>query len=259
MESPVVLIHGAFAGPWSMENFTTFFRDLGWTCHAPALRFHDADPGAVPDPDLAGTSIEDYTDDIAAFVQTLDAPAILVGHSMGGVIAQKLAARGLARAVVLLNGSVSWGILPSTDEERAVGTGLMASGPFWETTLRMEFDMMADLALNRLDAAAQRATFARLGPESGRAIFELFFWIFDDRHTTRIDYEKVKCPVLVVSGSDDRGVSGHTARQIATRHGAGATFFEATGFGHYLMLEPGWQAVATRCAEWMSAACELSD
>jgi pimeloyl-ACP methyl ester carboxylesterase len=118
--------------------------------------------------------------------------------------------------------------------------------------------MMADFALNRLSPVDQRATFARLGPESGRAIFELFFWIFDDRHTTRIDYEQVTCPVLVVSGSDDRGVSGHTARQIATRHGANATFFEATGFGHYLMLESGWQAVATRCADWMSAACESS-
>ncbi len=254
MESPVVLIHGAFGGPWSMETFARFFRSLGWTCHTPALRFHDADPRAAPNPGLVGTSIEGYTDDLAGFVRELDAPPILVGHSMGGVIAQKLAARGLARAVILLNGSVNWGILRSTNDERAVGTGLMAGGAFWETTLRMEFEMMADLALNRLDPEAQRATFARLGPESGRAIFELFFWIYDDRQTTRIEYDKVTCPVLVVSGSDDRGVSTQTARQIADRHGANATFFEATGFGHYLMLESGWQRVAERCAEWMSAS-----
>lgn len=258
MESSVVLIHGAFGGPWTMETFATFFRDLGWTCHVPALRFHDAAPEATPDPGLAGTSIDDYADDVAALARGLDAPPILVGHSMGGVIAQKLAARGLARAAILLNGSVNWGILPSTDDERAVGTGLMQGGAFWETTLRMEFDMMSELAFNRLAPEEQRAAFARLGPESGRAIFELFFWMFDDRSVTRIDYDQVRCPVLVVSGTEDRGVSVHTAREIARRHGEGATFHEAAGFGHYLMLEPGWETIATHCADWMTAVCETT-
>lgn len=252
MDSPIVLIHGAFGGPWCMENFATHFRDAGWACHSPVLRFHDVDPKAEPDPGLAGTSIEDYTDDLTELIRGLEAPPILVGHSMGGVLAQKLAARGLARAIILLNGSVNWGILPSTDDERAIGTGLMASGAIWETTLRMEFEMMSELALNNLDPAGQRAAFDQLVPESGRAVFELFFWIFDDRQTTRIDYDAVTCPVLVVSGTGDKGVSTHTARQIAARHGANATFHEATGFGHYLMLEPGWERVAAHCASWIS-------
>lgn len=253
MESPVVLIHGAFGGPWTMEPFAAFFRSRGWTCHTPALRFHEVDPKADAHPDLAGTSIEDYTEDIATFVRGLDRLPILVGHSMGGLIAQKLAARELAKGIVLVNGSTNWGIVPTTNDERSVGRGLMASGAFWETTVRLKFEMMAELAFNRLEPAEQRAAFDRLVPESGRAIFEFSFWMFDDHKVTQIDYDRVRCPVLVVSGTEDKGVSVHTAHQIAERHGANATVYEATGFGHYPMLEPGWETVAHHCTEWMSA------
>jgi non-heme chloroperoxidase len=253
MKKTVVLIHGAFGGAWTMDNFARLFMEHGWDCHTPSLRFHDLDSSADPDPRLGETSIEDYTDDLAEFVRKFDTRPILVGHSMGGVIAQKLAARGLAEAIVLLNSSTVWGILPSTDDERAVGTGLMSAGPFQDTIIRLEFDLMANLALNTMDPAAQRNVFARLGSESGRAMFELFFWMFDDRRTTEVDFDKVDCPVLVVSGNQDRGVSPLTAHKIADKYSDNANFYEADGHGHYLMLEPGWKEVARHCEAWMSS------
>ena len=117
MEHPVILIHGAFAGPWCMENFAGYFRDRGWTCHVPALRHHGGDPKAAPDPALATTSIDDYTADLADFIETLETPPVILGHAVGGVIAQKLAAMSLAQAIVLLNPHAPWGVLPSTDDE----------------------------------------------------------------------------------------------------------------------------------------------
>ena len=120
MDHPVILIHGAFAGPWCMDKFAGYFRDRGWTCHVPALRYHDRDPKAEPDPGLAETSVEDYTMDLENFIEELETPPVIVGHAIGAVIAQKLAARRLASAIVLINSNAPWGILPSTDDERAV-------------------------------------------------------------------------------------------------------------------------------------------
>jgi pimeloyl-ACP methyl ester carboxylesterase len=216
MKKTGVLIHGAFGGAWCMENFAEFFRRHGWICHTPNLRFHREDPTWEPDPSFAEISIEDYTNDMAEFIEKLDTAPIIFGHSMGGVIAQKLAAKGLARALVLLNSSPVWGVLPSTADERAVATRLMAAGPFWKTVLRLDFELMATYALNTMDSAAQHAVFDRLGPESGRAIFELFFWMFDEGRVTKVDFAKVKCPVLVVSGGKDRGgVSVHCPSDCA--------------------------------------------
>ncbi len=234
-----------------MSNFSEYFEQRGFRCHSPAYRYHDRPHSGDSSAILAGTSIADYIEDIVGFVKTLDTTPILVGHSLGGLIAQKLAALGLARAIVLLNGSVNWGVLPTTAQERELGKMFMASGSFWEGTLLPDFDTMAKFGLNKLDSTEQRRVFDRLTPESGRVMFELFFWIFDENQTTKIDYDGVTCPVLMVSGSDDLAIPPSTARLIAERHGPRATFYEAKGFGHYLTLEPEWKKIAEICANWM--------
>jgi len=252
MDAPVVLIHGTNAGPWTMTNFKEHFEGLGWQCHSPAYRHHDRPPSEETSKLLVGLSIADYVDDIAAAIAPLKTPPILVGHSLGGVVAQKLAAKGLARAIVLLNGSVNWGVLPTTDQERALGKMFMSAGRFWEATLLPDFDTMAKFGLNMVAPEEQRPVFDKLGPESGRVMFELFFWIFDENQTTKIDYDKVTCPVLMVSGTEDLAIPPSTSRVIAERHGSRATFHEAKGFGHYLTLEPEWKSIAALCADWMA-------
>jgi len=94
-------------------------------------------------------SIADYVEDIASFAGTLNAQPILVGHSLGGIVAQKLATRGLASAIVLLNGSVNWGVLPTTDQERELVKMFISTGAFWKEGLEGDRG-----ALRRLDRAA---------------------------------------------------------------------------------------------------------
>jgi non-heme chloroperoxidase len=236
-----------------MSNLFRYFEQRGFRCHSPTYRHHDKPRSDETSALLAGTSIADYVEDIVELVKTLDTAPILVGHSLGGVVAQKVAAMGLARAIVLLNGSVNWGVLPTTDQERALGKMMMATGSFWERTLLPDFDTMAKFGLNKLDSTEQHRVFDRLVPESGRVMFELFFWMFDENQTTKIDYDCVTCPVLMISGSDDLAVPPSTARLIAERHGSQATFHEAEGFGHYLTLEPAWKKIAEFCSNWMVA------
>lgn len=234
-----------------MANFADFFAENGFTCHSPAYRHHDPSPSPDHASLIKGLSIADYVEDIASFVETLGVQPILVGHSLGGIIAQKLASRGLASAIVLLNGSVNWGILPTTDQERDLGKIFISAGAFWEETLLPEFETMARFGFNKLDSDEQQRVFNQMGPESGRVMFELFFWMFDDNQTTRIDYDAVTCPVLVVSGSDDLAIPPSTSRLIAERHGELATFHEASGYGHYLTLESTWKEIAELCVDWI--------
>jgi non-heme chloroperoxidase len=253
MTKSVVMIHGAFAGPWCWDNYRAFFSKHGWTCHTPTLRYHGGDPKAHPDPDLANTSIADYANDIAAFVQTLDARPILLGHAVGGMIAQQVASRNLASAVVAINPNAPWGMLPETDDERAVARAFMEMGAFWKGPLRVPFDLMAPFAFNKLDVASQHAVFDRLGAESGRVMFEMFFWMFDDNRAAAIAFDKLTCPVLVVSGEDDRAVRHAIGQEIAGKYGSRGTFHLARGYAHFLFLEPGWEGPAQVCEEWMSS------
>lgn len=234
-----------------MENFAGFFEQRGFRCHTPAYRYHDDLRSEQSAKLLTGLSIADYVEDMAECVKSFSSPPILVGHSLGGLIAQKLGARGLAKALVLLNSSVTWGTLPTTEQERCLGKMLMSASRFWEGTLLPDFETMAKFGLNKLDPSEQRRVFDRLGPESGRVMFELFFWMFDENETTKIDYERVTCPLLFVSGSEDLAIPPSTSRLIAARYGSRATFHEAAGFGHYLTLEPEWKRISELCARWM--------
>ncbi|TMV09606.1 alpha/beta hydrolase [Ruegeria sediminis] len=253
MTKEIVLIHGAFAGPWCMEDYAGFFRDRGWTVHTPALRYHGGDPGDEPDPRLADTSVMDYADDIAEFVRGLGGKPVILGHAIAGVAAQKVATRGLASAIVLINPNAPWGTLPATDDERAVPQALMEGGAFWKQPMRVEFDLMAPFALNKLSEAEQHNVFNRLGAESGRVMFEMFFWMFDDHAAMKVDIDKVDCPVLVVSGAEDRAVNPDTCRDLAERYGDRGTFILAEGHAHFLFLEPGWEKVAGQIADWLEA------
>ncbi|MEM7073832.1 MAG: alpha/beta hydrolase [Pseudomonadota bacterium] len=258
MTRDIVLIHGAFAGPSCMDLYAGYFRRQGWTVHTPALRHHGGDPAADPDPGLAETSISDFTDDIAALAGSIGTRPVLLGHAVGGLVAQKVAARGLASAVVLINPNAPYGLLPATDDERAVARGLMEAGAFWTAPMRLPFEMFADFAFNRLPEADQHRVYDQMGAESGRVMFEMFFWMFDDAAAIKVPFDDVTCPVLVVSGTEDKAVNPASCRDLVTRYAGRATFMAAEDHAHFLFLEPGWERIATRIGDWLgqNLTCE---
>ncbi|MCR9212207.1 MAG: alpha/beta hydrolase [Proteobacteria bacterium] len=253
MSKPIVLIPGAFAGSWVMENLTRYFSEKGFDCHAPTFRHHLGKARDEADPALAGTSIEDYTRDIAELIKTLPEKPILFGHAVGAVIAQKLAAQGLASAVILINSNGLWGMLPPTEEERNLGRDLMAAAPFADQTMRVDFDMMAAFALNKMTPDQQHDVFDRLEPESSQVMFELFYWMFDNNRAIYVDTEKVTCPVLVLTGAEDKAVSTETAKALAEKYGDRATFYQVPDAAHFMMMEDSWPKLADYCLEWMTS------
>jgi len=244
------MIHGAFAGAWCFEAFRGVFEGQGWTVHTPDLMGHGAKAGNGPS--LAGVGIADYRAELAAILRGFAEPPVLLGHSMGGVLAQQLAAEGLASALVLVDPAPRAGLLPSADSERAAAQGLMYLGPFWTTIVHPNFDAAAGDSLNRVPPDRQRAVFDRFGPESGRALFELFFWMLDGTGATVVDTDAVRCPILCVSGSEDRVVTPATARATVAAFRNG-TYRELPGHGHMLLVEPGAEDIAHSIAAWLPA------
>lgn len=252
MNAPIVFLHGTNGGSWTMENFRQHFEKQGFECHAPTYRFHDMPPSEARNEALKGVSISDYVDDLTDFIQGLDEKPILVGHSLGGLVAQLLAAKGLAQAVVLLNSSIINGTLPTTPRERNLGKLFISSGAFWEQSLGQDFDFLAEFGLNTLPEDLQHQLCDRLDTESGRVLFEFVFWMYDENQTTKVDIEAVTCPVLFLSGSEDRAVPPSTARAMAVRYGDKARFVEIKGACHYMQFDTGWENTAQISIDWLN-------
>jgi len=105
------MIHGMWCGGWCWENYKQFFQEKGYHCITPTLRFHDMDPDETPDPQLGTTSLLDYAEDLEKEINRLEILPILMGHSMGGLLAQILGSQGLAKALILLISASPRGIM----------------------------------------------------------------------------------------------------------------------------------------------------
>jgi pimeloyl-ACP methyl ester carboxylesterase len=251
MSKDIVMVHGANEGGWCFDRFKAVFEGLGFTCHAPDLIGHGTKAADAANT-LVGVGMADYRAELEAFLKTVPPRPVLLGHSMGAVLVQQLAASGLARALILVAPAPRAGILPPTEGEKRLDQDLMGLGAFWKTVINPDFDLARIYTLNCVPDAEQRATFDKFGPESGRAFFELFFWMFDRTGATAVDTSSVACPVLCLVGADDRIVSPETARATAASY-RNATFWELLGHGHMLVLEPGADTIARRIAGWIPA------
>lgn len=113
-QSPVLLVHGAFAGAWMWEGALLALAAAGYPAVAISLRGHGGSEGHDR---LDWLSIDDYVEDVAVACAWLqgqsDRLPILVGHSMGGFIAQKFLEHHRAAGLALMCSVPPQGLLAS--------------------------------------------------------------------------------------------------------------------------------------------------
>jgi pimeloyl-ACP methyl ester carboxylesterase len=240
--APVLLIPGMFAGAWYFADWQRALAARGHPAWALDLRgHHGSRPVAAP----GRVSVSEYVDDALEAARHLGRPIVL-GHSMGGLIGQKVAEAGAAQALVLVSSAPPAGI-PAVGAAAALRMmrylpAMLLSQPL--VPRRADLDA---IVFNRTPEAERDAVFARYVPESGRAARELAF----GSAATAVDPRRVTCPVLVVAGGSDRFVPPRVARRLARRYRAAHREFP--GMGHVLVSEPGWEAVVEYVGEWLAA------
>jgi len=245
------MIHGMWGGSWYWENYKRFFEAKGYQCITPTLRFHDVAPEELPNPQLGTTSLLDYVEDLEKEIHQLDALPILMGHSMGGLLAQMLGSRGLAKALVLLTPASPRGINALTPSViRSFWSGLTKWG-FWRKPLRQTFNEAIYSMLQLLPVEEQKKIFDRFVCESGRAAFEIGFWFLDRKRASRVDEANVTCPMLVVAGGRDRITPASVVRKVAAKYIAVSTYKEFPNHAHWVIGEPHWQEVAEHVSHWL--------
>ena len=251
MSQTIVMIHGMWCCGWHLNNFKIFFNARGFTCFSPTLRYHDRDPEALPHSKLGATSLLDYAKDLEGQILKLKQRPIVMGHSMGGLIAQILASRGIANSLVLLAPAPPGGINPVRLTVIKTFWKFLTKHKFWTKPLHLPFETAVYAAFHLLSPDDQKAIYERCVYESGRAVAEIGFWMLDPKGASRVDESRVACPVLVISGTKDRMTPPSVVRKVAKKY-RGSTYKEFKNHAHWIVGEPGWEKIAGFIADWLS-------
>ena len=246
MASSVIMVHGAFCGGWIFEHFRKPFEAAGLKVVALDLPGHaEGDPAHA----VTGVSMTDYARAVAKACAAEPEPPILIGHSMGGLVAQLASRRCDLAGLVLLAPSPPWGVASSTIEEAVSAVSLHMMGPFWIQAIAPDGRLARTYSVDRLAKPDRDAAVARMRPESGRALWETLNWWMDPLMTTSLGPGPLKVRSLVMSGSRDVIHPPSTVRQTAER--IGGAYLEWPGMSHWLPGEPGWEEVAAAVLTWM--------
>jgi len=110
----IVFIHMSWGGAWAFSFYIKFFAKNGYNCHAFDLRGHGKSGGTVE-----GATMQDYVDDVRTVVMELGLNnPIVIGHSMGGLIALMYSAQYGSSATVSLDGSPSLEVQKTSEEKQ---------------------------------------------------------------------------------------------------------------------------------------------
>ncbi len=247
MSSRIIFVHGAFCGGWAFDAFRQPFEAAGYACLAPDLRGHAPDSKGAA---VAGVSMSDYAKDIAELIRAEAQPPILVGHSMGGLVAQMAATRAAVAALVLLAPSAPWGVAGASMEEAASAISLYTLGPFWAQAVAPDRAVARLYSLDRMAPEEGRSVERRMTAESGRALFETLNWWLDPFMTTQVDASRIRAPVFAAAGGADHIHPPTTVRQTAARLAADVQVFD--GMSHWLIGETHWPVVAQASLDWLA-------
>ncbi|MTI82890.1 MAG: alpha/beta hydrolase [Firmicutes bacterium] len=231
--------------------------ERGFKCLTPNLRYHNLDAKDTPDDRLGTTSLLDYANDLEQEINKLDEKPIIIGHSMGGLLAQILGSRGLAKALILLSTALPAGILDLTEmtsgpEDIPKGFQSILSNPNWfKEPLKPNFDDAVYLELHLLSSEEQRAIYDKFVHESGLATFEINAWKIDPNKAAYVDANKIICPVLIISASEDNCIPPLLIKKVAEFYQGVSTYKEFENHAHWLIGEPGWEGAADYVWDWI--------
>ena len=253
MNKTLVMIHGMWGNSWYWQKYKEFFEGRGFRCITPTLRHHDVDPSSPPPPQLGTTSLLDYAEDLERGIKTLESPPIIMGHSMGGLLAQILGSRGLADKLVLLTPAAPRGILALMPSVLKSFSGVILGNfpVLWNKPIKQSFELAVYSMLHLLPEEEQREAYSKFVYESGRAASEIGFWLFDPRKASSVDQSKVTCPVLVIAGAEDRITPAPVIKQVADKYRPHSEYKEFAHHAHWVVGEPGWEEIAEYVYDWL--------
>lgn len=246
----IVFVHGMFQNPKSWGQWVSYFGARGYQCLAPAWPLHDGEPAmlrANPPDGLGEFDLKGVLSSVEQVLLDLDAP-IVIGHSVGGLVAQIMLNRGLAGTAVAIS-PVAPNAMVDLDWDFIKNSATIANPLKGNAPVEMDAKTFHEVFANTLNEAEATAAFEQFATHDSRNV--LRSCLGPDGH---VDFERDHGPLLLIGAEKDRIIPAHLVEKNAEAYedSAGSVSHrEFPGRSHYICGEPGWEEVAAHIAHWL--------
>jgi len=247
----IVLIHGLFVNNTSWKEWKTYFEAQGYTVHAPANPGHKGDPKElkknIPS-DLKDVGFDDVVKYLSTFIDTLPEKPIVIGHSFGGLMVQKLIDMGKAVAGVSIDGAPPKNVMAPFSTVKVVwpvvnffkgNTTFLGSKEWYHNAFFNNYSKEESDKLYETVAA----------PESRKLAKDPLF-----KSSAKLDLKKPHEPLLFIGGGNDHIFPAEFTKKMADAYkdkNSIVDFKKFEGRSHFIAGEKGWEEVAEYVLSWL--------
>ena len=250
--TPVVFVHGLWLLSSSWKSWRDLFEANGFITIAPGW---PDDPRTVAEayetPDaFAHKMVQQVTDHYLAAIEQLTKKPAVIGHSFGGLIAQKLAGEGVSFATVAIDNAPFKGVLPLPASSLKSASPVLGNPGNRGKAIALTFEQFQYGWANNLDEVEARRLYADYHvPASGAPLFQAAVANFNPfGGETRVDTKNpARGPLLVLAGENDNTVPLAITRasyKLQAKNEGVTEIAEVPGRGHSLVIDNGWRDVA---------------
>jgi pimeloyl-ACP methyl ester carboxylesterase len=249
--TPVVFVHGLWLLSSSWDRWAELFEAAGYVALTPGW---PDDPQTAAQADehpevFAHKSIGQIADHFAAITGSLAKKPAMIGHSLGGLLTQILAGRGLAAVSVAIDPAPFRGVLPLPVSALRSASVALKNPANRQRAVPLTYDQFRYAFANAVseDEAKQLyETFAV--PTSGLPVFQAANANFNPWTEAKVDTDNPdRGPLLFLSGEKDHTVPWavtNAAYKRQQRNKNVTEIAEMPGRGHALTIDSGWREVA---------------
>lgn len=257
---PVLFLHGLWLHATSWNAWLDRFRDDGYAPFAPGW---PNEPSTVAEarrqPDaVANLGIDEVTEHFVKIIDQLEQRPILVGHSFGGLFAEKLLGEGYGVAAVAIDPAQIKGVLPLPLAQLRAGLPALGNPANLHKAVsltRKEFRFGFGNALTEQESDELHEKWTI--PSPAKPLFQAAVANFSLHSPAKVNTENAeRGPLLLISGTADHTVPDVVTRSTLKQYRDSTAVTELRQFegrGHSLTIDGGWKEVADVVLQWLHA------
>ncbi len=254
-----MLIHGLWLHASSWLEWIEAFNEAGYEPTAPAWPDEaDTVEAARAEPDVqAGHGVGDVVRHYASLIAELDRPPVLVGHSFGGTIVQRLLGDGVGAAGIAIDAAPIKGVLALPLSSLRSAFPVLRNPANRNKTVSLTAEQFRYGFGNAIPADESDELWGRWTiPSPGRPIFQAATANVTPRAETKVATgNDTRGPLLLIAGGKDHTVPAAITKSTFKRYRrstATTEIVEMADRGHSLVIDHGWREVADSCITWLA-------